>query len=228
MKKLTALICILALILSLILCGCGNKTENPETSNDNSVSEEIQNNDVEKETKDEPKEDVVGEEDEDEEEDNDSPKSPLDIKAIEELEAEDDFGVKIADKSVIEKYSVTVSAAGSDALVFDVENNTDSTVTDFEIYLVGYDKNNNKVQVGIGIGSVNLGGQSHYVTTLSPAENSEIPAGESRKLMTYCKAHTFTGVKAIVASYTDADGEVHENPIAEDWYMLASEAITLD
>lgn len=221
MKKITALICILALVLSLVLCGCAGKTDNPEETTDNIIAEAIQNNDVEEETDEE-------ETEEEQEEDDDSPKSPLDIKAIEALEAEDDFGVKIAEKSVIEKYSVTVSAAGSDALVFDVANNTDSTVTDFEIYLVGYDKDNNKVQVGIGIASVNLGGQSEYITTLSPAENSEIPAGESMKLMTYCKAHTFTGVKAIVASYTDADGEVHENPIAEDWYMLASEAITLD
>lgn len=211
MKKITVILCITALALSVVFCGCGNtndETPSSETTT-NSTVEEIQTEKSEDEAT------------------ASTPENPLDIEAIEEIEAKDTFEVKIADKSVVEDYGITVSMAGNDALIFDIENNSDKTVTGFEIYLVGYDSNKEKVRVGMGA-TIHAEGQSRFVTVITPGEDTEIKPGEKLSIMTRCKAETFESVKAIVGSYTDSDGEVHNNPIADDWYYVADDAKTLD
>ena len=211
MKKITAILCILTLVLSVVFYGCGNTDNNTPTAETttNSNAEEIETDSNADETT------------------AAKAENPLDLEAIEKMEAEDTFEVRIADKSVVEDYGLTVSMAGNDALVFEVENNSDETVTGFEIYLVGYDSNKEKVLVGMGA-TIHQEGQSRFVTVITPGEDTEIKPGESLSIMTRCKAETFESVKAIVGSYTDSNGEIHENPIAEDWYYIADDAKTLD
>ncbi|MBR0467148.1 MAG: hypothetical protein IJJ40_06660 [Clostridia bacterium] len=186
---------LLVLTMLFVLCSCGSsKKVTNENNTEKTISEAS-----EQETS----------EDKDEE-----PVDKIDLDGLSEIESKDKSKVKITKKEVQEDAVSGFTMRGGDALNLTVSNDSNSDVTEFTIYIVGYDEKDGLTEVQPSM-SVSIGNLP-YIQSFKSTETT-IKAGKSEKIGLEVDADKFVGVKAIVASYTTSSGETYENPIAEDW-----------
>ena len=187
----------------LFLCSCGTKKnfadlKDSKTQQETSSSSDTQETESsEEETVSQKKVDLIN------------------IDGLNAVESNDISKVKITSKEVKRDAFSGINLDGNDALVFTVTNNEKIAVTSLTIYYVGYKDNNELVALS---SSLSLSGDHiPYVRSLVSADGKTINPGASEEMAMKVHADTFSGVKAIVASYTTSDGKEHKNSIAEDW-----------
>lgn len=156
---------------------------------------------------------------------------PVDVDALKALEQEDPFELRVTRKVVTDGVSSSMSDGNRDMLSLTVENTSGETVTSVIILAVAYDGDNDSTELKEpGYGIVAYSGRAkRQVSTLIFNDVSIAPGG-STVLNTPCNHRNFTGVRVLVAQYTDEDGEEHTNPLYEEWQELAlgSPTIYLD
>lgn len=166
---------------------------------------------VENDTEDE----AAEKEDEAEDEAEDEPSNRINKDKLKEIEEADTFEVKITKKELVKDAFSGISLEGNDACVFSIENGTDADITDVEIYTVAYTEKDGLVKLSQGAYII---GNHPYVQLIAPEEDTVVAAGETFEMAVKCNTSKFAGVRAIVASYVDAQGVKHENASAEEWF----------
>jgi len=148
----------------------------------------------------------------------------VDVDAVKAVEEQDNFPVKVVSKEIM--YDVGgFSLQGKDACVFNIQNDSEHTVVSLTIQLVGYTEDNKIVNVYVE-NSFRSQEPGIQILTWSGAE---IASGDSTLSAIRCDASTFSGVRVIIADYTDENGTVYENEWAEAWRMAVEpDKATLD
>ena len=119
---------LLVLTMLFVLCSCGSsKKVTNENNTEKTISEAS-----EQETS----------EDKDEE-----PVDKIDLDGLSEIESKDKSKVKITKKEVQEDAVSGFTMRGGDALNLTVSNDSNSDVTEFTIYIVGYDEKDGLTEV---------------------------------------------------------------------------------
>lgn len=135
----------------------------------------------------------------------------LDIHALDEIEARDNFEVKISDIEIRQDVFVN-DGDGSDAVCYMIVNECDHHIAEFEIFTIGYTEDRNQVRVCRNGYTLN---GNYLMAFVHPS--ADIASGEEYSYNIACYSEDFYNVKAIVASYTTQSGDTYVNPIAEEW-----------
>ena len=142
------------------------------------------------------------------------------LQAVEAVEAKDTFDVKIVNKSVAKDMSADAFSA-PDGLVLTIENKTGKEVKSVELCAIGYntDEEWDFIKTDYMTISPSRAGRTavDFIKVFNTSEGFSIAKDSSEELILTFEADNFIAIKAIVASYTDEEGTVHENPIVEEW-----------
>ena len=151
----------------------------------------------------------------------------IDVAAMKALEEGCPFPVRVTEKKVVEECFDTEGFFddNDDALVITVTNGSDAEITALKVCFVGYDADQLTRRVqgdDMSIASFNA---SPKINTLSKDGLSVAPGGSCALSMKVDYAHDgtskFVGIRAMVESYTTADGAVVANPQYDEWQNLA-------
>lgn len=142
---------------------------------------------------------------------------------FDKIEEKDTFDVQVVKAELTEDGTSGFSIEGSDVLEFTIENKGYETITDIEIYVVGYNENGDFTKIQNTLSSV---GESKAMVL--SWTNLNITHGKTEKLLIRCYSDNFVGVEYIVSSYVNEDGETIENPMAEEWAKVMMGTKTLD
>ena len=152
----------------------------------------------------------------------------LDPEAMKELEKKDTFPVRVIKKVVAD--GVNSSARDNpDVLSLTVENQSSETVKDIVLLVVAYDEGNRAAPIQ-GTGIAGMKGTNKRSISVWPQEALNLEAGKSQIINVACQHSQFTGLRALVVEYTDAEGNTYVNDLYEQWQELAlgSPTILLD
>jgi len=139
------------------------------------------------------------------------------LQAVENVEAKDTFKVKIVNKSIVkDMYKGSISFGADDGVILEVKNKTGKEVKKVEILVVGYAADLGWVPIEESL-VFRAGTAVEQIRSFGTGEGFSISKDSSENMVLQCAAREFIAVKAIVSSYTDEDGTVHENPIVEEW-----------
>ena len=128
---------------------------------------------------------------------------------------EDEMGVKITKTEVIEDYykSSPLSMGADDAIVFTMENSSNSAVSSITIYFLAYDADGNTVEPGTGVAKIDSGSD---IVALSTSDDFTLSANSSEEIAYKCDAEKVSKVDTIVESYVSG-GVKYENNAVEEW-----------
>ena len=146
------------------------------------------------------------------------------IGELKAVEKSDDFEVQITKKEIVPNTSLIVSVYGNDYCVFTVTNNSSTDITNISVYTVAYTEDYNMTKLSKDITTMD----ASAIQAFESNDDLKIPAGESEEIAIRCDASTFSGVRAIISSYKDADGKEHENSTANEWLNKAGGTKVLD
>ena len=169
-------------------------------------------------------------------EDTDDGVDRIDFDALDEIEAKDDFEVKVEkvtfEKNAYDTTSLVIgddNGLGLDACISTIKNNGQNEVSEFQCYCVGYGEDDTIMQLSSNL-TIVINGEK-YVQVLS-AQDADIAPGQAKDFSIKCSMDTsgLKGARMIVASYKDKDGNEYKNPLAEEWYkkVRAGKTTTLD
>ncbi len=143
------------------------------------------------------------------------------LQAVETVEAKDTFEVKITNKSVVKNAGQNSAFDPSGRLILELGNKTGKEVKQVDVLAVGYRANEGWaiLETTTLVTISPYGGRSaeECIKVFSTSDGFFIPKDSSEEIVLKCVLDGFIAIKAIVASYTDEDGTVHENPIVEEW-----------
>lgn len=134
----------------------------------------------------------------------------VNVEGLKNIEEVDNFAVKIAKKEI--KKDVNSFTTEKDALVFTIKNDAEVRVSGITIYAVAYD--DEYVQHRFGLFDMHYGDPEPQMFS---ADGLYIDAGTEKAIALQCNSDEFTGVRAIVAAYTDANGSEYKNANADEW-----------
>lgn len=143
----------------------------------------------------------------------------INLDAAKALKDKDSFEVKVTQMQIAEGYynSGNINFVGNDAFVFTIANNGDKDLTGVDILVVGYKEDGELVKIKSGI-SVPVLGSDKFITVITNEGDLSIKSGEEENLALKCDARDYYGAEALIYSYTDANGQKHENPLAQEWF----------
>ena len=147
----------------------------------------------------------------------------IDVPAMKALEQGSQFPVRVVLKKVVEEYFTTSYGDPKTALLsFTLENGSDSEIAAMTIYFVAYDDDSvtRDITPSSGIGAYYGRNEQPELKTLPLSELAFAP-GTTYVTGLAVDWKRFTGVRAIVAEYTTADGTVVQNPDFTAWQTLA-------
>lgn len=200
MKKILSILSIIAVLTAV---GCGEKKEkNNETNNENPVATETVTETQAPTPMPTPEVD----------------NSEM-LKEIEEVEKKDECKVKVIKTDVQKDAINSVSLSGRDALTLTFENKGDEEVTKVNFYVTGTGDDGTWVKVQSNITAVD---ESPNVQAFVSNEGFVLTAGGTEKISVACDSTLFSDVKAIVYSYTTADGTEHKNEVADEWLKIVT------
>ena len=116
-------------------------------------------------------------------------------------------------------------------LALTVENHSDQTVTSLVILAVAYDDEHNSAELqDDGSGIIMASGYAKRKISTLTFDTVSIAPGGTVVVSAPCRHRYFTGVRVLVAQYTDKDGGVYINELYPEWQELAlgSPTIYLD
>lgn len=157
-----------------------------------------------------------------------------DLDALNEIEENDDFAITIVDREIIRDAYTEPSAAfeGSDAIVFNVKNNTGEFINEIDFLLFPTNGFGEGVSVDLLSFSSNIyfgemDSFSDKVQLLS-TEDAEMEAGEDEKFAVQCDASRIVNMNAIVYSYIDSNGEEVINENVYEWLLNTQEGYLIE
>ena len=144
---------------------------------------------------------------------------PIDVDALKALEQTDEFDVRITKKTITDGASSDFN--NPDILTLTIENGSDKALTQVVVLLVCHDADNISMKFqnegGIYVGSV----KSKRVLNTFTFEDLNVAPGAVFQQNIPCTHGNFTGARALVAQYTDSEGDAVTNPLYADWQELA-------
>ena len=152
----------------------------------------------------------------------------LDPEAMKELEKQDTFAVHVTKKVVADNVNGSFRD-NSDVLSITVENQSSGTVTGIVLLVVAYDEENRAAPIQ-RTGLSSMRGTNKRSISVWPQKSWNLEAGKSQIINVSCEHSQFTGLRALVVEYTDAEGNTYVNDLYEQWQELAlgSPTILLD
>lgn len=156
---------------------------------------------------------------------------PVDIDALKALEQGDSFDVRVTKKVVTDGVDSTSKTGNRDMLSLTVENKSEKTVASLVILAVAYDKENKAKELQNTITEVvSFSGRAKRTISTLAFDTVSIAPGSFSILSVPCRHSNFTGVRVLVAQYTDSEGNTYTNPLYPEWQELAlgSPTIILD
>ncbi|GEM_PF-4224422 len=142
----------------------------------------------------------------------------INVSALDKIEANDTCPVKITGSEIVKDYYkgqlVNIGEVGNDACIFNISNNSGSTLNKVVFLAVAYNSNNNPMKIG---GTITFFGDDKNVLQFTTKDNT-IKAGDTSKVGVRCDGSSIYGTRSIVYSYTTADGVEHINNKAKEWY----------
>ncbi len=147
----------------------------------------------------------------------------LDTAALKELTAQDDFDVTITQKTVTDDINWG-NDEGEDILTLSMKNNTTQQEVDQITVLVvcyGEDNRAEKLKSKMGFSLFDPGAKDKRELSVLTFDDLAAAPGADFQVTIPCRHSNFTGVGALVAQYTDGDGNEITNPIVEQWQELA-------
>ena len=213
----------IAAIMLLSLAACGQDETDPTVTDVNAVTEAAEITEAAADMDaEEPGSDAA-------EDDTDTPAEDdvntaetqtavqINIDKLKEIEENDYFEVRITDKEFVRDADTGAMVLdGRDLILLTVANYTSADITDVTCLIASYTADNELKKLTQGAMFTYSG--DPYVLAITSEEGAVIAPGESYQAAFKCDINDITGVRAIVASYRTADGEVHENSQAVEWY----------
>ncbi len=135
------------------------------------------------------------------------------------IKARDTFAVKVTNMQIADGYYDTdnIKLSGEDAIVFTVSNNSGKDIKAVELLVIGYKQNGELIKIK-SPSYVSDFREDKYITVAKNVEELLVKNNESATIAAACDATEYAGAEAIVFSYTDADGQRVENPLASEWF----------
>jgi len=158
-------------------------------------------------------------------------KYPVDVDALKALEQEDSFAVRVTKKVVTDDVDSSSKLGNRDMLSLTVENKSEKTISTLVILAVAYDDDKKSSQLqNSDVGGVGYAGRAKRTISTLSFDTVSIAPGGFTILSTPCRHGYFTGVRVLVAQYTDSEGNTYTNPLYPEWQELAlgSPTIILD
>ena len=203
MKKITALILALIVVLSLVACGGGNEKDNTDTANDAALTTDDSSKD--EKTPENSGEDVAAE------------------LSVDELEAEIQKQPCFVYECEYYVQDEQYKALYPDLMLAKLENQSGIAIKDVIVAFAAWDENNLPVIIDtIGnddyviqctMNGINLADGSTLTNQGMQVESRQAERGEIKSF------------KAIVVSYEDFDGNVWENPLYKNWVNIYREQV---
>lgn len=203
MKKITALILALIMVLSLAACGGGNEKDNTDTANDAALTTDDSSKD--EKTPENSGEDVAAE------------------LSVDELEAEIQKQPCFVYECEYYVQDEQYKALYPDLMLAKLENQSGIAIKDVIVAFAAWDENNLPVIIDtIGnddyviqctMNGINLADGSTLTNQGMQVESRQAERGEIKSF------------KAIVVSYEDFDGNVWENPLYKNWVNIYREQV---
>lgn len=203
MKKITALILALIVVLSLAACGGGNEKDNTDTANDAALTTDDSSKD--EKTPENSGEDVAAE------------------LSVDELEAEIQKQPCFVYECEYYVQDEQYKALYPDLMLAKLENQSGIAIKDVIVAFAAWDENNLPVIIDtIGnddyviqctMNGINLADGSTLTNQGMQVESRQAERGEIKSF------------KAIVVSYEDFDGNVWENPLYKNWVNIYREQV---
>ena len=149
-------------------------------------------------------------------------KYPVDVDAMKALEKQDTFGVRVVKKVVTDRVNTSLRAANPDMLSLTIQNDSSVTVSECVILAVAYDENmmSAELQPEAQI-SLSLNGTAKRKISTFMMNSLKIAPGATLIKNIACNHSRFTGVRVIVAQYTDSEGQIYTNELYPEWQELA-------
>ena len=143
----------------------------------------------------------------------------LDVDQLKAVEQKDEFPVRITRKLVNDGASGD-SYNNRDVLSFEITNNASYEVTQVIVLAVCHDAEGNAQRMtSSGISLVTMDNEKRALLTLT--YDVTIAPGATVTVSNECDHGQFTGVRALVAQVTAADGTAYTNPLYEEWQEVA-------
>ena len=143
----------------------------------------------------------------------------LDVDSLKAVEQTDAFGVKITRKVVTDGVS-TDSLYNNDMLSFEITNDTEHEIAQLVVLAVCHDAEG-KAQPLTNEGLSMIVGREKRTLQVLTFEPTGAAPGAVVTVSVACDHDGFTGVRALVAQYTTAEGEAVTNPLYEQWQEVA-------
>ena len=144
----------------------------------------------------------------------------IDVDAMKNLETSSDFPVRVTEKKVVVECIDVVEIGGdSDVLVFTVENGSADTVSSLTVRFVAYDDEQKTTDITRGLKPIGINSTPNIFT--QEKTDISLAPGESTSISTAVSFSLFSGVRAMVESYTTDGGKTVSNPAFEQWQNLA-------
>ena len=148
------------------------------------------------------------------------------IDQLQLLEEKDDFPIKAIYEGIRVGASDSISKAfgQEDVLALRIVNNGDEPAYLVKIYVIAYDEDSNKVEMGV------VASSDASVSVITMKENQVVLPKESCKLSIAIRGDNIKGVHMFVDSFEDENGQEIKNPLSQDWLdnVFESNRIKLD
>ena len=144
----------------------------------------------------------------------------LDVDALKAVEQEDTFDVRITRKVVTDDVK-TDTIYNRDLLSFEITNGSPYTLSQLTILAVCHDEEGKAATLTGSYGySLIIGSEKRTLQVLT-FEPAGAEPGAVFTVSVACEHAYFSGVRALVAQITAADGQVFTNPLYERWQEVA-------
>lgn len=154
------------------------------------------------------------------------PGETIHVTNLRSLEETDAFPIKVTHKKITYNAGDNLAFGGNDRLTITIRNESDAVILNPVIYVVSYNENLEPKSLDI------IKADFPYVQVLTARENETIsisPNSEQICIMS-CNGQDISGMRAIIASYEDEEGNKTDNPAATLWLnqMLLGNVSGLD
>ncbi len=146
---------------------------------------------------------------------------PVDVDAMKALEQQDTFGVRVVKKVVTDHVNSSLRSANPDMLSLTIQNDSSVTVTECVILAVAYDQDRMSADLQPSSQLIAMNGTAKRTISTFPLDKLDIAPGTMLIKNIACHHSGFTGVRVIVAQYTDSEGQIYTNELYPEWQELA-------
>ncbi len=156
---------------------------------------------------------------------------PVDVDALKALEEQDAFEARVTKKTVTDRVNASSGTLNRDILSMTVQNDSSVTISGVVILAVAYNEEKYSAELQSSmLNGLGIDGTAKRTISTLVFDSLAIAPGTAGILTAPCAHYNFTGVRVLVAQYTDAEGRSYTNDLYPEWQELAlgSPTIILD